>query len=294
MKKECKSKKTISGKERFIHTIAAKHPEESKEMFELAWHFHSLDKAKRYSEILGRCNSYADIASKAIREMFVEGDIDNQKAVNAAFIDALLPFTHLERKGVPHSVVYHIKKVLEDKDVLAERRARKLLQQNDKELQIGKNTATVKQSHYLLVAEDVDVNKLMQLSQFAANLGVKAMVSEVIIPMQKGDTAEHRGLDASHMLKCRLGIRRNGFIRVQLVPVYSETSKWISLHVLPLSTGIPLDVSKRKFQISRPYEYKVRMGNMTKREWKGFDGYYMDDGPFALGLTKAGKAKLLA
>ena len=134
MKKECKSKKTISGKERFIHTIAAKHPEESKEMFELAWHFHSLDKAKRYSEILGRCNSYADIASKAIREMFVEGDIDNQKAVNAAFIDALLPFTHLERKGVPHSVVYHIKKVLEDKDVLAERRARKLLQQNDKEL----------------------------------------------------------------------------------------------------------------------------------------------------------------
>mgnify|MGYP000151178387 FL=1 len=78
MKKENKSKKTISGKERFINMIAAKHPEASKEMLELAWHFHSLDKAKRYSGILGCCNSYADIASKAIREMFVEGDIDIQ------------------------------------------------------------------------------------------------------------------------------------------------------------------------------------------------------------------------
>lgn len=34
-------------------------------------------------------------------------------------------------------------------------------------------------------------------------------------------------------------------------------------------------------------------GNMTKREWKGFDGYYMDDGPFALGLTKAGESKTI-
>ena len=32
---------------------------------------------------------------------------------------------------------------------------------------------------------------------------------------------------------------------------------------------------------------------MTKREWKGFDGYYMDDGPFALGLTKAGESKTI-
>ena len=111
MKKE--SKKTMSGKERFINMIAVKHPEESKEMLELAWHFHSLDKAKRYSEILGCCNSYADIASKAICEMFVAGDIDSQKAVNTVFIKALLPFTNLEREGIPHSVVYHIKKVLE-------------------------------------------------------------------------------------------------------------------------------------------------------------------------------------
>lgn len=34
-------------------------------------------------------------------------------------------------------------------------------------------------------------------------------------------------------------------------------------------------------------------GNMTKREWKGFDGYYMDDGPFALGLTKTGESKTI-
>lgn len=33
--------------------------------------------------------------------------------------------------------------------------------------------------------------------------------------------------------------------------------------------------------------------NMTKREWKGFDGYYMDDGPFALGLTKARENKTI-
>ena len=30
-------------------------------------------------------------------------------------------------------------------------------------------------------------------------------------------------------------------------------------------------------------------GNMTTREWEGFDGYYMDEGPFALGLTKKGE-----
>lgn len=256
-----KSKKTISGKERFINMIAAKHPEESKEMLELAWHFHSLDKAKMYSEILGCCNSYADIASKAIREMFVEGDIDSQKAVNTVFIKVLLPFTNLEREGVPHSVVYHIKKVLEDKDVLAERRTRKERQQTDKEIRTRNTPVTVHPSHYLLTAEDVDLDKLMQLQQMAIRLGVKATVSEVIIPAQKGDIPKHYRLDASHKLKRRIEIHRNDLIRIQLVPDNLETSKLITVPILPLSTGVSLsDISKRKLQISvTPYKHNGRM-----------------------------------
>lgn len=53
MKNNDKNEKAMSGKERFIKTIAAKHPEASKEMLELAWHLHNFDKAKMYSEILG-------------------------------------------------------------------------------------------------------------------------------------------------------------------------------------------------------------------------------------------------
>lgn len=37
------------------------------------------------------------------------------------------------------------------------------------------------------------------------------------------------------------------------------------------------------------YSFDVR-GNMTTREWKGFDAYYLKDGPFALGLSKNGKS----
>ena len=261
MKNECKSKKTISGKERFINMIAAKHPEESKEMLELAWHFHSMDKAKRYNEILGCCNSYADIASKAIREMFVEGDIDSQKAVNTIFIKALLPFTNLERDGVPHSVVYHIKKVLEDKDVLAERRTRKERQQMDNEIRTGNTPVTVHSSHYLLTAEDVDLDKLMQLQQMAIQLGVKATVSEVIIPAQKGDISKHYRLAASHKLKRRIDVHRNDLFRIQFVPDASETKKLITVPILPLSTEVSLsDISKRELQISvKPYKHNGRM-----------------------------------
>ena len=260
MKKENKGKRTISGKERFINMIAAKHPEESKEMLELAWHFHSLDKAKMYSEILGCCNSYADIASKAIREMFVEGDIDSQKAVNTIFINALLPFTNLEREGVPHSVVYHIKKVLEDKDVLADRQARKERQQQDKEIRTGNTPVTVRPSHYLLTAEDVDLEKLMQLQQMAIQLGVKVTVSEVIIPTQKGGIPKHYRLDASHKLKRRIEIHRNDLIRI-FVPDASETNKLITVPILPLSTGVSLsDISKKNLQIAvTQYKHNERM-----------------------------------
>lgn len=59
--------------------------------------------------------------------MYVEGDIDAQKTVNVAFIGVLLPFTNLERKDVPHSVVYHIKKILDDKEVQKERLLKWLL-----------------------------------------------------------------------------------------------------------------------------------------------------------------------
>lgn len=253
----------MSGKERFIKTIAAKHPEASKEMLELAWHLHNFDKAKMYSEILGCCNSYADIASKAIRKMLAVCDIDAQKAVNAAFIRALFPFTNLEKKGVPHSVVYHVKKILEDKDVLAERQAHKKLQQMNNEVPIVR---TIKQSHYLLVAEGADVEKLIKLRQMAAGLGITATVSEVIIPIKKGDMAKHYSLDTLHKLQRRSGIQRNNQIRIQFLPNHSETGRLIKVPTLPLSTEKSLlDVLKSKLQISlTPYKYSKRMRHYSE------------------------------
>lgn len=105
----------------FIHQMGQRHPEASGELLELAWHLHSVEKAESYARELRECGSYADIANKVIREMYVNGDIDARKACGARFIESLLPFACMDRKPKAHSVAYHVRNMLREKEVIAAR-----------------------------------------------------------------------------------------------------------------------------------------------------------------------------
>ena len=107
----------------YLKRLRLRFPEEPDTVLELGWHFHDMEKTKHYIRLLGTCNSNADIAWKAIREMYVASDIDGIKAKNKRFIKALLPFTCLDREGNPHSIAYHIRAMLDDPQVKAERQA---------------------------------------------------------------------------------------------------------------------------------------------------------------------------
>lgn len=110
-------------KEEYKKSLQNHYPGESDSVLELAWHFHSVEKAKRYICLLATCNCNADLANKAIREMYVSCDIDSEKAVSEKFISALLPFTCMEKSAHSHSVAYHIRKMLDDHQVREERKA---------------------------------------------------------------------------------------------------------------------------------------------------------------------------
>ena len=105
----------------FIHQMGQRHPEASGELLELAWHLHSVEKAESYARELRECGSYADIANKVIREMYVNGDIDARKACGARFIESLLPFVCMDREPKAHSVAYHVRNMLREKEVIAAR-----------------------------------------------------------------------------------------------------------------------------------------------------------------------------
>ena len=114
----------IMNKEEYKQSLLVHYPSEPDDVLELARHFHSVEKAKRYIELLETCNSYSDLATKAVREMYVSCDIDREKAMSEKFIAALLPFVCMERRGKPHSASFHIRKMLvEDDTVKAERKA---------------------------------------------------------------------------------------------------------------------------------------------------------------------------
>ena len=100
-----------------------------------------MEKTKHYIRLLGTCNSNADIAWKAIREMYVASDIDGIKAKNKRFIKALLPFTCLDREGNPHSIAYHIRAMLDDPQVKAERQASQTKPKQVKESRDQQQTA---------------------------------------------------------------------------------------------------------------------------------------------------------
>lgn len=107
----------------YKQSLQRSHPEEPDEVLNVAWHFHSLEKAKYWISILATCNCYADVASKVIHPLYVSGEIDSVKAVKARFLSDLLPFTTMERAWKAHSAAYHVRKMLADDAVKSEREA---------------------------------------------------------------------------------------------------------------------------------------------------------------------------
>ena len=72
-------------KEEYKKSLHRHYPEEPDNVLELAWHFHGMEKAKKYIKLLETCNHNADLAIKAIRAMYVSCDIDAVKAVSEKF-----------------------------------------------------------------------------------------------------------------------------------------------------------------------------------------------------------------
>lgn len=105
----------------YLKMLRTVHPGEDETVYELATQFHSMTKAKRYIALLETCNTNADIAWKAMRAMYVSGDIDEMKAMSRKFIRSLLPFVCLEKEGKANSIAYHVKAMLNDDTVRKER-----------------------------------------------------------------------------------------------------------------------------------------------------------------------------
>lgn len=81
-----------------------------------------MKKAKQCIEELVKCTSYADLANKVIRALYLSCEIDSAKALQLSFLSDLLPFTSMDRVGNPHSAAYHVRKMLRDENVQRERK----------------------------------------------------------------------------------------------------------------------------------------------------------------------------
>lgn len=112
----------MTNKEKYIDGLRSQYPDVSEEFLEFCCVFHDYEKAKGYSDILNTCNTYADIANKVVRLMYVNGDIDDTRAKSEKFLNLLIPLACLNTKGNAHTAVYHVKQMLDDSSVREERR----------------------------------------------------------------------------------------------------------------------------------------------------------------------------
>ena len=111
----------MTNNEKYIAGLRARHPEMPQEFLDFCAVFHDYDKALHYADLLGTCTTYADIAQKVIRPMYVSGDINDVRAKSEKFLALLLPLACLSVEGNPHAAVHHVKKILDDKAVKNER-----------------------------------------------------------------------------------------------------------------------------------------------------------------------------
>lgn len=112
----------MTNKEKYIADLRSQYAEEPEEFLELCWVLHDYDKARGYADLLATCTSYADIAQKVIRPMYVGGDIDDIRARSEKFLSLLIPLACLGIVGNSHAAVYHVRQMLDDADVRAERK----------------------------------------------------------------------------------------------------------------------------------------------------------------------------
>lgn len=73
------------------------------------------EKALHYIEVLAECYNYTEIAHKVILPLYMDGTIDDATATRSDFIQTLLPLSSLPRSAKAHSVIYHVRKVLQEK-----------------------------------------------------------------------------------------------------------------------------------------------------------------------------------
>ena len=168
----------MTNKDKYIAELRAQHPELPQEFFDFCAAIPDYDKAMHYADLLGTCSTYADIAQKVIRPMYVSGDIDSVRAKSENFLALLLPLACLSVKGKPHSALYHVKKIIDDKAVKDEREQ---LDAKRRELWQASQTAQAEQQlmpFSRITIEILDTESMQMFLAFLQSAGTRFRVEE--------------------------------------------------------------------------------------------------------------------
>lgn len=168
----------MTNKEKYIAELRNQHPDDPEEFLEFCSVFHDYNKAKNYGDILYTCTTYADIANKVIRPMYISGDIDDTRAKSEKFLNLLIPLACLSTKGNGHAVVYHVKQMLEDSSV---REERKRLETQRREIWRSSQEIADKQPTLpfsKIIIEITDPESMRLFIAFLQSAGTKFSVTE--------------------------------------------------------------------------------------------------------------------
>ena len=187
----------MTNNEKYIAGLRAQHPELPQEFFDFCAVIPDFDKALHYSDLLGTCSTYADIAQKVIRPMYVSGDIDDVRARSEKFLALLLPLARLSIVGNPHAAVFHVKKIIDDDDVKEER---KQLDAKRRELWYASQQANADKQQMpfkRITIEILDTESMQMFLAFLQSAGTRFRVEE---------NKHFHGLADAHRPKERIAI----------------------------------------------------------------------------------------
>lgn len=173
----------MTNKEKYIDALRNQHADAPEEFLELCWLLHDYDKACAYADLLSACTSYADMAQKVIRPMYVNGDIDDIRARSEKFLALLISLACLETRGNSHAAVYHVRQMLDAPDVRQERKSfeekRTMAWRAVQEVAATQSTAP----SCKVTIEINDVESMRMFIDFLQSAGVKVSM-EKELPMQ--------------------------------------------------------------------------------------------------------------
>lgn len=112
----------MSNKEKYIAELRAQHPDAPIEFLEFCYILRDYDKATKYADELASCTNYRDIANKVVYLMYINGDIDEQRAKSEKFLETLIPLACLDFKGNGHAAVHHVRNMFVQSDAHARRK----------------------------------------------------------------------------------------------------------------------------------------------------------------------------